>query len=830
MKKLVLLFIINCCFQMSASAQCGQTGIDSGVCYTNNGLHAIAVNIGSDSPTDLITVNFTAGSIEPIFDFIVVYSGPLGSGTGGTEIYNASQDSGSFAGLSFTATAPGEYLSIYVNADGSINCADSGGISAVYNTSCFAQCNQTGVDSGVCYNSTDGLQAIVVNLGTGNPTDVITVDFTAGSIEACCDEIVVYSGPLGSGTGGTEIYNASQGSGSFAGLSFTAAAPGEYLSIYVNANGSIDCSSSGNISPVYNTSCSVQCNQTGIDSGVCYNSTDGMQAIVVNIGADNPTDVITVDFTAGSIEACCDEIVVYSGIFGSGTAGTEIYNASQSSGSFAGLSFTSALGEYLSIYVNADSSADCTTEGNISPVYNISCITPSIGCGLTGVDSGVCYNSTDGMQAIVVNVGTGSLFDLITVDFTAGSIAPDFDEIVVYSGALGSGTGGTEIYNATQASSGTFAGLSFTAAAPDEYLSIYVNANGSGDCSTRGNISPVYNTSCITLPIGCNQTGADSGVCYNSTDGLQAIAVNIGTGNPFDLITVDFTAGSITPYYDEIVVYSGTFGSGTAGTEIYNAIHTSSTFAGLSFTAAAPGEYLSIYVNANGIIDCTTEGSVSPVFNTSCTTIPVIECSQTGIDSGVCYTNNGLQAIAVIGTGNPFDLITVDFIAGSIEPIFDFIVVYSGPLGSGTGGTEIYNASQISGTFAGLSFTAAASGEYLSIYVNANGFADCSSSGNISPVYNTSCPTLGIDAVRFDTSSLTIYPNPTSNFVTLKNPENIKLKNISIHDLTGRLIKTLDTTNVTNNVQIDLSDLSSNIYFLSAETEKSKTTFKVIKE
>ncbi|MBC8756327.1 T9SS type A sorting domain-containing protein [Kordia sp. YSTF-M3] len=447
-------------------------------------------------------------------------------------------------------------------------------------------------------------------------------------------------------------------------------------------------------------------------------------------------------------------------------------------------------------------------------------ISASAQCGQTGIDSGVCYNSTDGLQAIAVDIGIPT--DIIVVDFTAGSIETCCDEIVVYSGALGSGTGGTQIYNASQGS-GTFAGLSFTAAAPGEYLSIYVNADGSVDCTTEGSISPVYNTSCI----GCGLTGVDSGVCYNSTDGLQAIAVDIGS--PTDIIVVDFTAGSIETCCDEIVVYSGPLGSGTGGTQIHNASQGSGTFAGLSFTAAAPGEYLSIYVNADGSVDCTTEGNISPVYNTSCI-IPSIGCGLTGVDSGVCYNStDGLQPIA-INIGISTDIITVNFTAGSIETCCDEIVVYSGPLGSGTGGTQIHNASQASGTFAGLSFTAAAPGEYLSIYVNADGSVDCTTEGSVSPVYNTSCPTLGIDTVRFDTSSLTIYPNPTSNFVTLKNPENIKLKNISIHDLTGRLVKTLDATNVTDKLQIDLSDLSSNIYFLSAETEKNKITFKVIKE
>ncbi len=152
-----ILLILFCLFTINIGvyAQCGQTGVDSGICYTDGSLQAIVIDVCPDNPTDVITIDFTAGSKEDGFDEVVVYSGALGSGTGGTEIYNSSANGTTFAGLSFTSANAGECLSVYINADGSSNCSTNGGVSPVYNTSCaspppVADCTMTESVSPIC--------------------------------------------------------------------------------------------------------------------------------------------------------------------------------------------------------------------------------------------------------------------------------------------------------------------------------------------------------------------------------------------------------------------------------------------------------------------------------------------------------------------------------------------------------------------------------------------------------------------------------------------------------------------------------------------------------
>src|SRR5690554_4752307 len=41
-------------------------------------------------------------------------------------------------------------------------------------------------------------------------------------------------------------------------------------------------------------------------------------------------------------------------------------------------------------------------------------------------------------------------------------------------------------------------------------------------------------------------------------------------------------------------------------------------------------------------------------------------------------------------------------------------------------------------------------------------------------------------------SDLSLYPNPMNDQLSISNPKNIQLNNISIYDITGRLIQTMD--------------------------------------
>jgi hypothetical protein len=77
--------------------------------------------------------------------------------------------------------------------------------------------------------------------------------------------------------------------------------------------------------------------------------------------------------------------------------------------------------------------------------------------------------------------------------------------------------------------------------------------------------------------------------------------------------------------------------------------------------------------------------------------------------------------------------------------------------------------------------------------------------------------------------SLRIYPNPTTGQLTIKNGE-LTIENIRIYDVYGRMLDTghaLYTHDKTTTINI--SHLSSGVYFLQIKTEQGTATTKVIK-
>jgi hypothetical protein len=85
---------------------------------------------------------------------------------------------------------------------------------------------------------------------------------------------------------------------------------------------------------------------------------------------------------------------------------------------------------------------------------------------------------------------------------------------------------------------------------------------------------------------------------------------------------------------------------------------------------------------------------------------------------------------------------------------------------------------------------------------------------------------LSIDSVGISDSSFAIYPNPTSNLLNISNNNNFDIKNISITDINGRVVK----NQVGSLTQINVSDLNAGVYFITIEAAEGKTTKKFIKE
>lgn len=75
-----------------------------------------------------------------------------------------------------------------------------------------------------------------------------------------------------------------------------------------------------------------------------------------------------------------------------------------------------------------------------------------------------------------------------------------------------------------------------------------------------------------------------------------------------------------------------------------------------------------------------------------------------------------------------------------------------------------------------------------------------------------------LSAASFDGKEIKIYPNPTTDYLTIANVETINISLVRIIDATGKTIKTI----ASNFTKVDVSSLSEGLYILSIETKEGK--------
>ena len=78
-------------------------------------------------------------------------------------------------------------------------------------------------------------------------------------------------------------------------------------------------------------------------------------------------------------------------------------------------------------------------------------------------------------------------------------------------------------------------------------------------------------------------------------------------------------------------------------------------------------------------------------------------------------------------------------------------------------------------------------------------------------------------------AEISVYPNPTSEFVNLDIPAGYNMLDISMYDVQGKLLRT--KTNASGLVTFDVNDLATGTYYLQVINTKNKElkTFKLIK-
>jgi hypothetical protein len=82
---------------------------------------------------------------------------------------------------------------------------------------------------------------------------------------------------------------------------------------------------------------------------------------------------------------------------------------------------------------------------------------------------------------------------------------------------------------------------------------------------------------------------------------------------------------------------------------------------------------------------------------------------------------------------------------------------------------------------------------------------------------------------NFFASNFSMYPNPATNVVNIKPKNDIAINSIQVTDINGRIVKEINGS-VSDNAQVNVSDLNSGVYFIKVQTDAGVGTSKIIKK
>jgi murein DD-endopeptidase MepM/ murein hydrolase activator NlpD len=84
----------------------------------------------------------------------------------------------------------------------------------------------------------------------------------------------------------------------------------------------------------------------------------------------------------------------------------------------------------------------------------------------------------------------------------------------------------------------------------------------------------------------------------------------------------------------------------------------------------------------------------------------------------------------------------------------------------------------------------------------------------------------GLNTNDFMVENIDLYPNPTNDYLTISNSDNVAIYSIVISDISGKIL----FSEKNNFDKIDLSSYSNGIYFVNFTTESGEFTKKIIKD
>ena len=89
---------------------------------------------------------------------------------------------------------------------------------------------------------------------------------------------------------------------------------------------------------------------------------------------------------------------------------------------------------------------------------------------------------------------------------------------------------------------------------------------------------------------------------------------------------------------------------------------------------------------------------------------------------------------------------------------------------------------------------------------------------------------LGINDNEVSLATIVMYPNPARDYVTLSNPQSVDLDHAVIFDVNGRLIQTIDLTNMGIEKVIDVTNLNAAVYTVVIRSARGQISKQLLKE
>jgi hypothetical protein len=244
------------------------------------------------------------------------------------------------------------------------------------------------------------------------------------------------------------------------------------------------------------------------------------------------------------------------------------------------------------------------------------------------------------------------------------------------------------------------------------------------------------------------------------------------------------------------------------GTPVSNGVISTQS---LSLSSLQPGTYYLLSIGTN----CSAGYQRTQLFLTDADWCGGASFTDTGGTAGNYGDNQTIVKTFYPSSGS----LTMSFTEFGLEQGYDFMYIYNGP---STGSPMFPNGNGLTGTVLPGSFTSTHPSGAITVR-----FVSDPAENDIGWKANFSCAVLAVEDVNTKDNSVSIYPNPARNILTISSKET--LKSFRMYDEAGRLVRS-ESSLKGNKLDIDISLMQTGNYVVTVETEKQTIIRKLIKQ